>query len=193
MRQAKAARAIEMSQREFVETYGNIDYVPREADLAPPVVQHTVQNLRNELETKDMNPILKWVGLKVFDSVFSNKTTKGIQKWADMEFYWKSFADLFKSKGKRIMGRQKPGFATTPRKRMVTDPRDEADAIQRSRRFKAMQQQKESVLRDFVRETLEEKKKKKKKRKKKKKTGVGWGNPAGPGVSDPGGIAGPGM
>ena len=106
MRQAKAARAIGMSQREFVETYGDIDDVPREADMDPPVVQHNIQNKRNAIETARMNPLLKIVGLKMFDMVFDDKTAKGIQKWADMKYYWSSFADLFKSKGKQVMGKQ---------------------------------------------------------------------------------------
>lgn len=195
MRQAKAARAIGMSQREFVETYGDIDYVPREADMDPPVVQHTLQNMRNELETKSMNPLVKLVGLKIFDSVFDDKTQRGIQKWEDMKYYWKSFADLFKEKGKRVMGQQKtPGFKAVPRRRLGLDPRDEPEGKVRSLRH-------EGALRDFVRETIQKskeerkpprRKKKKKDKDKKKKTGVGWGNPAGPGVSSPGGVAGPG-
>lgn len=101
MRQARAAKTLGIKQKEFVETYGDIDFVPRQADMDPPIVANMVQDKRNEIETSNMNPLLKMIALKSYDRAFNEKTLKNIQRWEDMKYYWGSFADLFKRKGKQ--------------------------------------------------------------------------------------------
>lgn len=98
MRQSKAARLVGMGRAAFVEKYGNIDYVPRQAPLPDDTVKGQLRQMRRAIQQSDMGPIKKRLAMWLYDKTFTPSTIRYMETYQDIIDAWDNLKSAFKQK-----------------------------------------------------------------------------------------------